>query len=655
MSLRWTRAAFARLRVPVGDQLVVPTLVIAFALVAWLAIGTSNSETSAPAPVTNAVDEEAPSIAIREATFCQLPRLSDKLPGAECAWKAVPLAKMWSGYRTGQPQVDAWFKLTFHLDAVPPRGVAMYLVAFNRSGRLFVNGQYVKQFGSMVGTLPLNWNRSQYAFMPAGLLHVGDNEIEIQQRAYRWEWAWLAPVQLGSENKMLSMWHRRVFWQNELVRILGVSTATIGLFMMCVWLGRRSHAMYFWFGCISLLWALISLDYFALYPPLPAHLWENCMEVAQVLRSLMMFMFTLRYCGKRWPLVELAAWLYLVLGAAGMFGKLLPSGAVDLWYLGTLAFSLVYFVMLVRQGLRNSLLEGTMMAVAGTTQIVLSGYDLWLYSSATWTDRVYLTHFSAPLFVGVVGTILIRRFVESLNAYERLAAVLEQRISEKAAELERNYEQLIEARRNQALAFERGRIMSEMHDGIGSQLTLALSLVRRMDREANPTAPPEDGQVATVLRESIEDLQLIIDSLEPVENDLLTVLGTLRYRLQDRLGKGGIDLQWNVVDLPPLPMLTPHSVLSILRIVQEAFANCLKHSGATRITVTTGLTGEPGKDEKAQIAIIDNGHGIQGTRVGRGLENMRRRAAALGGALHIGSRPGVTEVLLVFPTLRDAA
>jgi len=293
-----------------------------------------------------------------------------------------------------------------------------------------------------------------------------------------------------------------------------------------------------------------------------------------------------------------------------------------------------------------------MLAIAGATQIGLSGYDLWLFSANTWTDRVYLTHFSAPLFVGVVATILIQRFVESLNAYERLAGVLEQRVSEKAAELERNYEQLVEARRNQALAVERGRIMSEMHDGIGSQLTLALSLVRRMDREANPAAQGEDGQVATVLRESIEDLQLIIDSLEPVENDLLTVLGTLRYRLQDRLGKSGIDLQWNVVDLPPLPMLTPHSVLSILRIVQEAFANCLKHSGATRIAVTTGLAGEPGQGETAHIAIVDNGRGIDGTRVGRGLENMRRRTETLGGRLQITSRSGFTEVLLVIPTLR---
>ncbi len=129
-------------------------------------------------------------------------------------------------------------------------------------------------------------------------------------------------------------------------------------------------------------------------------------------------------------------------------------------------------------------------------------------------------------------------------------------------------------------------------------------------------------------------------------------MGTLRYRVQDRLGKSGIELQWNVVDLPPLPMLTPHSVLSILRIVQEAFANCLKHSGATRITVSTGLGGRPGRDETAHISIVDNGRGIVGTRVGRGLENMRQRAMALGGSLRVTSKPGITEVLLVIPTLR---
>jgi signal transduction histidine kinase len=588
---------------------------------------------------------------IQQAEFCRRPGLGDDVPGAGCNWEKVALAKLWRG-RDDEHVSDAWYRLHFHLDAVPAHGVAMYIVAFNRTGRLFANGQFVRPFGAMTEPLPMNWNRSQYALLPPGLLHPGDNEIEIQQRIYWWELGWLAPVRIGTEEQLLPIWQRRHFWQNDLVRVLGASTAAIGIFMLGVWLGRRSHAMYFWFGCASLLWTAISLDYYALFPPMEALKWEQFTECAQVLRGVLMFMFVLRYCGRRLPLIEAASWGYFLIGTVVMFAGWLPSEATDVWYLLMLLVSPYFFFLLVREGLRRSWIEGALLAVAALTQLVLSTYDWWLFSAHTWTDRVYLAHFSAPLYLFVVGIILIQRFVESLNAYEKLAGVLEQRVAEKAGELERNYEQLIEARRNEALALERTRIMSEMHDGIGSQLTMALSLVRRMDRENDPAGHGEDGRVATVLRESIEDLQLIIDSLEPVENDLLTVLGTLRYRLQDRLGKSGIELQWNVVDLPPLPMLTPHSVLSILRIVQEAFANCLKHSAATRIAVSTGLAGEPGVDETAHIAIVDNGRGIDGTRVGRGLENMRRRAEALDGRLRITSRVGFTEVLLVIPTLR---
>jgi signal transduction histidine kinase len=625
----------------------------ALLLASWLAC--ESLARAAPVAAGSGQVPHGASQTISQAEFCQRPGTSDVPPDAHCLWKTVALAKLWKGPQD-EPVSDAWYRLHFRLDAVPERSLAMYIVSFNRTGRFFVNGQMLREVGAMREPLPLNWNRSQYAVIPAAMLHAGDNEIEIQQRAYWWELGWLAPVRLGSEEALRPVWQRRTFWQNDSVRILGACTGAIGIFMLGVWLGRRSHAMYFWFGCASLVWTAISLDYYALFPPLPARLWEQFVESAQVLRGVLMFMFVLRYSRRRLPLVEAVSWLYFVIGSVSLFGDFLPNYAIDFWYFGVLAVSPYFFFLLVREGLRQSLLEGALLAAAALTQIALSGYDLWIFSENTWTDRVYLAHFSAPLYLFVVGIVLIRRFIESLNAYEKLAGVLEQRVSEKATELEHNYEQLVEARRNEALALERTRIMSEMHDGIGSQLTLALSLVRRMDREADPAHNGEDGRVATVLRESIEDLQLIIDSLEPVENDLLTVLGTLRYRLQDRLGKGGIELQWNVVDLPPLPMLTPHSVLSILRIVQEAFANCLKHSGASRIAVTTGLQGEPGIDEKAHIGIVDNGRGIDGTRgAGRGLENMRRRAAALGGQLRITSQPGWTEVLLEFPTLRARA
>jgi len=584
---------------------------------------------------------------IAQAEFCR--HDGDAIPDAACDWRAMALPLRWHQH-TERRTSDGWYRLRLVLDAVPERGLAIYTAGFNRSGRLFVNGRYVLDFGAMREPLPLNWNRSQYAVLPPAMLHGGDNEIEIQQRIYWWESGWLAPVLVGPQETLRPLYEQRRFWQNELVRVLGAVTAVTGLFMLGVWLGRRrSNAMYFWFGCACLLWSSISLDYFALVPPLPSQTWERFIECAQVLRAVLMILFILRYCGRRVPKLESTVWAYFLAGTVAMYAGVLPGRYVDIWYLGALLSSPYFFMLLVREGLRNGPIEGVMLGVATSMQIVLSGYDLWLFSGHTWTERLYLAHFSAAFYLFVVGGILMRRFVDSLNAHERLAGELERRIGEKAGELERNYEQLVEARRNEALAKERARIMSEMHDGIGSQLTLALSLVRAADPGG------EDGRVAAVLRESIEDLQLIIDSLEPVENDLLTVLGTLRYRLQDRLSRSGIELQWNVVDLPPLPMLTPHGVLSILRIVQEAFANCLKHSGARRIVVATALAGTPGMGETACIRITDDGRGIDGSRVGRGLENMRRRAQALGGHLKIASRPGCTDVLLEIPTLRPAS
>ena len=67
------------------------------------------------------------------------------------------------------------------------RTLAMYAVGFNRTGRFFVNGRLLREVGAMQEPLPLNWNRSQYAVIPAAMLHAGDNEIEMHQRAYWWE------------------------------------------------------------------------------------------------------------------------------------------------------------------------------------------------------------------------------------------------------------------------------------------------------------------------------------------------------------------------------------------------------------------------------------------------------------------------------------
>jgi signal transduction histidine kinase len=151
-------------------------------------------------------------------------------------------------------------------------------------------------------------------------------------------------------------------------------------------------------------------------------------------------------------------------------------------------------------------------------------------------------------------------------------------------------------------------------------------------------------EIAAELREALDTLRLTIDSLEPTDNDLLTLLGNVRYRLEGRLKRQGIALDWRVHDLPPLDSLTPQNVLHILRILQEAFTNVLKHARARRIGVETGIVGQ-----EVFIRISDDGCGFAGGRQGRGLANMKMRAQALGGRLDIQPSSAGTTLILHLP------
>ena len=101
--------------------------------------------------------------------------------------------------------------------------------------------------------------------------------------------------------------------------------------------------------------------------------------------------------------------------------------------------------------------------------------------------------------------------------------------------------------------------------------------------------------------------------------------------------------------MPTLAWLTPSSALHILRIVQESIANILRHTHATEIHVSTDVA-----DDGVCIRIGDNGQGFDPDTVlargaGRGLQNQRRRAAALGGKVQWDSCPQGTLFTLWLP------
>ena len=594
-------------------------------------------------------------VSIEQADFCKPLKLLDSPPGDDCTWKQTSLPKQFytpNGKDQNGGMNDAWFRLRFKRPA-SNEPIALYAVGFNPTGRVFVNGHFLLDIGPMGGVLPHNWNRSQYVSIPPDFIHPGLNDVEIQVRGYSDFLSYLGPVQIGNAQSLRRLWEERVFWQNEVVLFLSVASAVIGLVMLGVWLGRREDTKYLWFGISALCWVCLSIDFGIRYPLLSQAIWSKILDCSPLVRTEAMYLFALRYAGRSQPVAERVTLALCGLVTLAVCSEIMRPTLLAVAFPMALTGSLYISWLLIGQGLKHGIVEGLSLAVAAITQTVLSAVDLEAYmNDADWGDKLFYAVYSEPLFLIVIFVILMRQFIESLNAYKTLAAVMEARVEEKRLELAANYHQLVEARRNEGIAKERARIMGEMHDGIGSQLTMALSMVSRTEEATFNSTIGAD--VAQVLRESIEDLQLIIDSLEPVENDLLTVLGTLRYRLQSRLSKSGLAIDWKVQDLPPLPMLTPQAVLSILRIIQEAFANSIKHSGATEIQVSTGLLGVAGADETVSIVVKDNGSGFLGERVGRGLENMRRRAAALCGTLIVASGKDGTVVTLSFPTERRA-
>ena len=195
-----------------------------------------------------------------------------------------------------------------------------------------------------------------------------------------------------------------------------------------------------------------------------------------------------------------------------------------------------------------------------------------------------------------------------------------------------------------ALAGERQRIMQDMHDGFGSQLISSLIMVEH--------GRAGQAEIAQLLRECIDDLRLTIDALTPGEDeehtDLMAALGTLRQRMEPRLHSAGIVLNWQLDCTGDMLKVASRTALQVLRIVQEALCNVLKHAGATAIQVVVAAD-----NAVIDISVTDNGKGFDNSAHthGRGIVNMRKRMHELGGALDLSSSGAGTRLHLCLPHL----
>jgi signal transduction histidine kinase len=205
--------------------------------------------------------------------------------------------------------------------------------------------------------------------------------------------------------------------------------------------------------------------------------------------------------------------------------------------------------------------------------------------------------------------------------------------------------QLLQSRMDAGFALERARlterqrIMSDIHDTVGSQLVGVLALIR---------GGASSQLIEQHTSEALQDLRIAVDAIQPVNGNLAAVLAALRHRLQPRLEAAGLRLVWRVDDLPRLHNLTPIMIQHVQRIVLEAFSNVIQHAAAKTVTVAAQHVGDA---QQVDISIADDGIGFGSDISGNGLANMQTRAEAIGAVLFLtSSRPQGAVVRLTLPT-----
>jgi len=190
---------------------------------------------------------------------------------------------------------------------------------------------------------------------------------------------------------------------------------------------------------------------------------------------------------------------------------------------------------------------------------------------------------------------------------------------------------VVRYRQVQAVLAERRRIASDLHDGVGSRL---MALLASQDpRSAEPS------ELSMALQACLLELQMTVDSLDDEASATIAErLAHLRYRLQPAFDRLGIDLVWNVHEVPLSHAMSAEAAMQVCRIAQEALSNALRHSHARRVEVRFGPLG---RSRGLVLEVQDDGHGLDASarmpreQMGKGLRSMRARADALHGELAV--------------------
>lgn len=573
---------------------------------------------------------------------------------------AVQLPFHWDRRFPGQAGY-ARFVIPFSAELPIAEAYGLYFPRIGNAYNVSVNGVMLQTEGDMGHPNGEDYAKlPRYVVIPPGYLQQ-NNLLEINIRVDVGRRGGLSSVILGHQYEVYPQYQKDNRFRAFGAQGVAMLSLIIGLFALALWATQVHRAptepgaavskpwyvhdpLYLTAGLAELCWAISVSDFITETPLIPWPWWGAiavtsttcwaccmalfCAEVAQ-LRTLRFYKAVQNWLG------------FLVLsciGAATAAQKFGHPAALTAWYV---MFALTFFgfvAWFVGKALRTRSTSHQLVALAALINIFVGLYDLYvLRFSDDYRDNTYL-RYSSVLFGFTLLYIVIMRFRDvSLQARE-LMETLSQRITQKEKELDSTYAKLAETHRAEVQATERAKVLRDMHDGVGSHLSVAM---RQLQSEAFSRS-----DVLHTVNDALDHLKLSVDAMHLPPGDVTSMLANLRYRLNSRLKHAGIELFWKVGRLPEIPQLDGKAMRELQFIVYAALSNVLQHAQATELTIVANH-----QDGRLTLSVTDNGVGFSSEATGRrGLRFMQERAQAIGATLTIESMPGSTEIEVVLLT-----
>ena len=270
----------------------------------------------------------------------------------------------------------------------------------------------------------------------------------------------------------------------------------------------------------------------------------------------------------------------------------------------------------------------------------------YLIFTADSTDRRMYESFRDQVSGAIKGAMLMAAERDRERELERKVAV---RTKELQAANARLVEEMAVRRRLEGELLEisnriMGSIGRDIHDNLCQDIAglgiMAAVLQGKLLRAGLGEEAAAAEAIARGAGETAGKAKGMARGLYPAELEAHGLVAAVENLLRSSPAREGLSIELEVSE--GFALRDSERALQLFRIVQEALANALRHSGAKAIEV--GLRMDR---ETVMVEVVDDGRGMPEGSLeegGMGMQIMRYRASVIGGEFRVRSRPGGTSV-----------